>query len=254
MFHRPKSEEKVTETTEKPVASERPPIKVYAGQRSLTGPAVTQTNAPSIVNRTTEDKKMSNEEQQAKQPSRPIEIPGTSSYQPQPARAPGSVFGSGPYPGAPGATAAKAPQGRRLVIGEGISLSGEIEACEYLVIEGNVEAALKGASILEIAESGTFYGTVEINEATVAGRFEGEITVNGRLTITATGSVVGTIAYKELAVEAGATLDGKVNPLSGSKAAAIGKKQDPKAAKSKGRNDNAGDDQLPFSGSTAAAS
>ena len=254
MFHRPKSEEKATETAEKPVASERPPIKVYAGQRSLTGPAVTQTNTPSIVNSTTEDKKMSNEEQQAKQPSRPIEIPGTSSYQPQPARAPGSVFGSGPYPGAPGATAAKTQQGRRLVIGEGISLSGEIEACEYLVIEGNVEAALKGASVLEIAESGTFYGTVEINEATVAGRFEGEITVNGRLTITATGSVVGTIAYKELAIEAGATLDGKVNPLSGSKAAAIGKKQDPKAAKSKGRNDNAGDDQLPFSGSTAAAS
>jgi cytoskeletal protein CcmA (bactofilin family) len=255
MFHRPKmtEEQQTEEAAQQPRATERPPIKVYAGQRPLTGPAITQNNSLKIVNAKPETKpeeqSMSNEEQ-AKQPARPIEIPGASSYQPQPARAPGSVFGSGPYPGIPG-QAPKAPQGRRLVIGEGITLSGEIEACEYLVIEGNVEAALKGASVLEIAESGTFYGTVEINEATVAGRFEGEITCNGRLTITATGSVTGTISYKELAIEAGATLDGKVNPLSGSKAAATGKKSSDKSVKVKGqRNDNADDGgELPLTGS-----
>ena len=102
-------------------------------------------------------------------------------------------------------------------------MSGEIESCDLLVVEGTVEAALKGASVLEISESGMFYGTVEINEATIAGKFEGDLTVNGRLTVRATGSITGAIAYKELAVEAGATIDGKITPL-GAKGDTSGKK------------------------------
>lgn len=104
---------------------------------------------------------------------------------------------------------------RTLTIGRGINMSGEIDACDHLVVEGTVEAALKGAKVLEIAESGTFYGTVEIEEATIAGRFEGDITVNGRLTIRASGAITGSIAYRELEVEAGALLDGRMTPLKG---------------------------------------
>lgn len=104
---------------------------------------------------------------------------------------------------------------RSLTIGRGINMSGEIEACDHLVVEGTVEAALKGAKVLDIAESGTFYGTVEIEEATIAGRFEGDLTVNGRLTIRASGVITGSIAYRELEVEAGAMLDGRMTPLKG---------------------------------------
>ena len=129
------------------------------------------------------------------------------------------------YPGAYAPQARDFGQGagdRTLTIGRGINMSGEIEACDHLLVEGTVEAALKGAKVLEIAESGTFYGTVEIEEATIAGRFEGDITVNGRLVIRASGAITGSIAYRELEVEAGAMLDGRLTPL---KAAA-----DPKSA------------------------
>lgn len=128
----------------------------------------------------------------------------------------------GAYPAAYGAaspatSAASSadPKARRLIIGQGITMSGEIESCDLLVVEGTVEAVLKGASILEIAETGMFYGTVEINEAAIAGKFEGDLTVNGRLTVRSTGSITGAISYKELAVEAGATIDGKITPLGG---------------------------------------
>jgi cytoskeletal protein CcmA (bactofilin family) len=114
--------------------------------------------------------------------------------------------------------------GRRLVIGEGITMSGEIESCDTLVVEGTVEAALKGASVLEIAEKGMFYGTVEISEATIAGKFEGELTVNGRLTVRSTGSVVGAVSYKELSVESGAVIDGKINPVGGARGGSSEKK------------------------------
>lgn len=114
--------------------------------------------------------------------------------------------GASEIPSLPGAE-------RTLTIGRGINMSGEIEACDHLLVEGTVEAALKGSKILDIAESGTFYGTVEIEEATIAGRFEGDITVNGRLTIKASGAITGSIAYRELEVEAGAMLDGRMTPL-----------------------------------------
>jgi cytoskeletal protein CcmA (bactofilin family) len=138
---------------------------------------------------------------------------------------------------------------RRLTIGSGITLSGEIESCDYLLVEGTVEAALKGANVLDIAESGVFYGTVEINEATIAGRFEGDIAVNGRLTITSSGTVTGSISYKELSIEAGAVIDGKLTPMTAVQAS--GKK--PSAGKVKSSKDRDGSEGELFGKAVAAA-
>lgn len=159
-------------------------------------------------------------------PGQPVAAAPAANAPAAPARMAPAAYGG--YPAAyaataPAATSAVDPKSRRLVIGHGITMSGEIESCDLLVVEGTVEAALKGASILEISESGMFYGTVEINEATIAGKFEGDLTVNGRLTVRATGSITGAISYKELAVEAGATIDGKITPL-GAKGDTSGKK------------------------------
>ncbi len=192
-----------------------------------------------------------------------VDIPGGAAAFQRPGAAqpgrvpPGSAYATAPaaYPGAASYSAASTARtaatvdGRRLVIGEGISISGEIEACDTLVVEGTVEAALKGARILEIAENGTFYGTVEIDECTIAGRFEGDITVNGRLTVRSTGSITGTMSYKELAVEAGATVDGKITPLSAKGMAKADKPGKPKAA----RAENDSSSQLPFGNANEAA-
>lgn len=145
------------------------------------------------------------------------QVPGTASFTPQHramqpmARSPYS--GYAPAYGSTSVVDSSVSTGRKLVIGEGITMSGEIEACDHLVVEGTVEATLKGASILDIAQTGMFFGAVEISEATVAGRFEGDIVVNGRLTVRSTGTISGSISYKELAVESGANIDGKITPM-----------------------------------------
>jgi cytoskeletal protein CcmA (bactofilin family) len=107
-------------------------------------------------------------------------------------------------------------EGRKLIIGQGITMSGEIENCDQLLVEGTVEATLNGAKLLDIAESGIFYGSVDIEEAIIAGRFEGDLTVDGRVTITSTGTVTGTITYRELTVEAGANIEGKISSFASS--------------------------------------
>ena len=151
------------------------------------------------------------------QPQGRVDIPGQNFQRPgQPSR---PSYPGASYPGAQNSTSSYTAQandrssGPKLVIGQGITMSGEIESCDHLIVEGTIEASLKGASILDIAETGSYFGTVEIEEANIAGRFEGDITVKGRLTIESTGTIIGTVSYKELSMEAGATLDGSVSPI-----------------------------------------
>jgi cytoskeletal protein CcmA (bactofilin family) len=99
---------------------------------------------------------------------------------------------------------------RKLIVGRDITLSGEIAACDHLIVEGTVEASVKECHRLEVSENGLFRGAVEIHEAEIAGRFEGQITVQGRLSVRSTGRIEGKIQYGELAVDAGGTLDGEV--------------------------------------------
>ncbi len=116
--------------------------------------------------------------------------------------------------GVPASSTASASDGatsRKLIVGQGISLSGEITACERLVVEGTVKVVLNKTRAIEITETGAFTdGKAEVEEAEISGIYEGELTVRGRLLIRATGKVNGTIRYGELEVERGGRLGGSL--------------------------------------------
>jgi len=145
--------------------------------------------------------------------------------------------------------------GRKLVVGQGINMSGEIDSCDHLIVEGTVEAALKGAQILDIYENGTFFGTVEIQEATIAGKFEGDLIVHGRLTLRSSAEVSGTLAYGELSVEAGAQMQGMIRPTSSvaDETSSTAKKKTVKKLKAANNAASEADTQLPFASDAATA-
>jgi cytoskeletal protein CcmA (bactofilin family) len=104
--------------------------------------------------------------------------------------------------------------GKRLMIDQGISLSGEITACDRLIVEGIVQVMLNGTKAIEIAESGRFTnGKAEVEDAEISGTYEGELTVRNRLLIRATGKVEGTVRYGELEIERGGRLTGSVSMI-----------------------------------------
>lgn len=237
MFHRVKSESQPAEAQkpESPSASaevkefkrpEREEKSFSANDIEIdTSEDVLLQEPPTEKETTPEPQNIKTEEEAAdmnqESPNNQNTAPAQDSV-PSSAYNPANVASSRSYPGTyPGYAAAAGAQekkeaavgDRRLTIGAGITMSGEIESCDYLLVEGTVEAALKGASVLDIAETGIFYGTVEIDDATIAGRFEGDITAHGRLTLREGATVTGTIAYKELEIEAGAVIDGKLTPL-----------------------------------------
>jgi len=104
--------------------------------------------------------------------------------------------------------------GKRLMVGQGISLSGEITACDRLIVEGSVQVTLNETKAIEIAESGRFTnGKAEVEDAEISGTYEGELTVRNRLLIRATGKVEGTVRYGELEIERGGRLTGSVSMI-----------------------------------------
>jgi cytoskeletal protein CcmA (bactofilin family) len=126
----------------------------------------------------------------AAEPARPAEAPRPAPPAPMPRRSETEV--------------------RKLIVGREISLSGEINSCDVLVVEGSVEANLQNCRDVDISETGLFKGSASIDAAEVHGRFEGTLTVRGRLFIRSTGRVTGTIRYGQLEVEFGGQISGDI--------------------------------------------
>ncbi len=142
-------------------------------------------------------------------------IPSKPSVLGIPSRSPDAI-GSQQGAGTEAQTRGVGDTGRKLIVGRGIGLSGEISACDHLVVEGRIEAKLKDCRRIDIADTGVFKGSADIQEADIAGRFEGDLSVRGRLELRGSGTVSGTVRYGELMVEAGGRIMGSIEPLESS--------------------------------------
>ena len=116
-------------------------------------------------------------------------------------------------PRRPGTDGMPSAPGHTLVVGRDIVLTGEIEACETLIVEGRVEGEIADTRYLEIAESGRFKGRAKVEECVVSGACEGEITVAGLLTVRPKGRIKGHVRYAEIEMRRGGRLSGEVEIL-----------------------------------------
>ncbi|WP_149537065.1 bactofilin family protein [Siccirubricoccus phaeus] len=135
---------------------------------------------------------------------------------PKPTAAPVPTLGARPAPvGVPARPAPRAETAERrtLVVGRGISLQGTVTDAERLVVEGTVESQMIQATELFVAQAGVFKGEVQVEDAEIAGLFDGTITTRGSLVIRATGRVTGTARYRKLQVEEGGQVSGKMEMI-----------------------------------------
>ena len=102
---------------------------------------------------------------------------------------------------------------KRLVVGRSIQLSGEISACEHLVVEGKVEVTVNKARLLEVASSGIFKGSAHVDDAIISGQVDGDLTVNKKLTILSSGRISGSVRYGSIIIEAGGEVSGDMQAL-----------------------------------------
>jgi cytoskeletal protein CcmA (bactofilin family) len=152
-------------------------------------------------------------------PSVPVEgsvmaeaSPSPAPFRPDLARRPATAASTAepPRPAAPPVGNRATPDPKTLIVGREISLNGQITACDRLLVEGKVEASLFDSRSIEISESGVFKGNADIEEADIRGRFDGKLSVSGRLMIRSTGKVIGEIRYGQIEIELGGQISGTI--------------------------------------------
>ncbi len=102
------------------------------------------------------------------------------------------------------------PEATKLVIAREIVLNGEINSCDLLVVEGTVEATMKGCREIKITETGTFKGQVQFERADISGVFDGDLTAREHLVVRSTGRVTGKVRFGELEIERGGQVIGDI--------------------------------------------
>jgi cytoskeletal protein CcmA (bactofilin family) len=102
-----------------------------------------------------------------------------------------------------------------LIIGRGISFTGEITACNRLVVAGMVEASLQHCREVLVSDTGCFKGEARAEDAEISGRVEGSLIIRKRLLIRAGGQVSGNTIYGQIEIECGGRINGETEAREG---------------------------------------
>ncbi len=104
--------------------------------------------------------------------------------------------------------------GTATLISEGCRISGVITGnCDFQ-INGEVEGDCEIKSTLMLAKSAFWKGTIRAANVVVSGHVEGDILATGRVEITDTARITGTVSAEAIAVAEGAVVEGTMRTTS----------------------------------------
>lgn len=106
------------------------------------------------------------------------------------------------------------------LIASNMDITGDIQYVEGLRVDGrikgNVIAKDGEKSLLALSDQGRIVGNVSAYDAVVNGTIEGDLEVTHFLELQANARVVGNIVYRQLKMDCGASVEGKLTKLSSS--------------------------------------
>jgi cytoskeletal protein CcmA (bactofilin family) len=110
----------------------------------------------------------------------------------------------------PAVQPASAP-GQKTVIGEHISIKGDIKGKEDLVIQGKVQGGIELPDChLTIGTKGQVEAEIQAANVTISGHLVGNIQASGKVQITKEADFRGAISSKSISVEDGAFLQASI--------------------------------------------
>jgi cytoskeletal protein CcmA (bactofilin family) len=103
------------------------------------------------------------------------------------------------------------------LIAAGVEIAGDIRITDGLRIDGQLEGNVlcKDAAhgLLVLSEKGAIVGGAKVYDAVINGTIRGDLEVENFLELQANARVIGNIRYRQLHMECGATVDGKLEHL-----------------------------------------
>ena len=97
----------------------------------------------------------------------------------------------------------------KVVIGNGVSITGEIKKADEVQIDGEADVTMKTDNIV-IGNTGNCKGNIETHNADIWGTFDGDLKASGTLTIQEAGIATGTIEYQKMQIKLGGKLSGDI--------------------------------------------
>ena len=94
------------------------------------------------------------------------------------------------------------------LINEGCKISGEITGKGDFMINGEVVGDCDVDGTVSLAGSGYWQGSIRAHNVIVSGHIEGDITATGKVEITNTARISGTVTGVAIAVAEGAVVEG----------------------------------------------
>ena len=96
-----------------------------------------------------------------------------------------------------------------LVVGEGVRLRGAFNVPSKTTVTGLIEGNIATKELL-VEQKGKVQGQVECQLADIAGHIESHLQAHDLLTLRSTAVILGDVFYKEIAIEKGAKISGKL--------------------------------------------
>ena len=97
----------------------------------------------------------------------------------------------------------------KVVIGQGVQITGEIKKSDEVQIDGEADVTMKTDNLV-VGVTGNCKGDIETHNADVWGEFDGDIKASGTLTIQEQGKVSGKIEYQNLQIKLGGQISGDI--------------------------------------------
>ena len=97
----------------------------------------------------------------------------------------------------------------KVIIGNGVSITGEIKKADEVQIDGEADVTMKTDNLV-IGNTGKCKGNIETHNADIWGSFDGDLKASGTLTIQEEGVATGTIEYQKMQIKLGGKLSGDI--------------------------------------------
>jgi cytoskeletal protein CcmA (bactofilin family) len=97
------------------------------------------------------------------------------------------------------------------VIGEGLTIEGELTGDDVVVVHGTVRGTLTTTDALSVSSSGAVEADLTASAVTIAGQVTGNVTAQERVDIQAGGRLVGDVKSARFTIADGASFKGSVD-------------------------------------------
>lgn len=94
------------------------------------------------------------------------------------------------------------------LINEGCKISGLVTGTGNFLINGEIDGDCDISGTITLAKNGLWKGTIRASDVIVAGHVEGDIVAAGKVEITDTARITGTVSGVAIAVAEGAVVEG----------------------------------------------